>query len=36
MAGILVIGYAIITLLLFVWIVAIGFKSSTNSIAYPP
>ncbi len=36
MAGILVIGYAIITLLPLVWIVATGFKSSTDSIAYPP
>ncbi len=35
-AGILVIGYAIITLLPLVWIVATGFKSSTDSIAYPP
>lgn len=35
-AGILVVGYALITLLPLVWIVATGFKSSPDSIAYPP
>ena len=35
-AGILVIGYAVITLLPLIWIVATGFKSSPDAIAYPP
>lgn len=35
-AGILVISYALITLLPLVWIVATGFKSPTDSISYPP
>ncbi len=35
-AGILVIGYALITLLPLIWILATGFKSSADSIAYPP
>lgn len=35
-AGILVISYAFITLLPLVWIIATGFKSSSDSIAYPP
>ncbi len=35
-SGALVIGYAIITLLPLFWIVATGFKSSPDSIAYPP
>jgi multiple sugar transport system permease protein len=35
-ASILVISYAIITLLPLLWIVATGFKSSVDSIAYPP
>ncbi|MFK5980927.1 MAG: carbohydrate ABC transporter permease [Rhizobiaceae bacterium] len=35
-AGILVITYAIVTLLPLMWIVATGFKSSSDSIAYPP
>ena len=35
-AGILVVGYAIITLIPLVWIIATGFKSPANSIAYPP
>jgi len=35
-AGALVIGYAIITLLPLLWIIATGFKSSTDAIAYPP
>ncbi len=36
LAGILVISYAIITLLPLIWIVSTGFKSSPDSIAYPP
>ncbi len=35
-AGILVISYALITLLPLVWIIATGFKSPTDSISYPP
>lgn len=35
-AGILVIGYALITLLPLIWIVATGFKSAPDAIAYPP
>ncbi|MEQ8480545.1 MAG: carbohydrate ABC transporter permease [Hoeflea sp.] len=35
-AGILVVGYALITMLPLLWIVATGFKSSSDSIAYPP
>ena len=35
-AGTLVIAYAILTLLPLVWIVATGFKSPSDSIAYPP
>ena len=35
-AGILVISYALITMLPLLWIVATGFKSSVDSIAYPP
>jgi multiple sugar transport system permease protein len=35
-AGVLVIGYALITILPLLWIVATGFKSSPDSIAYPP
>ena len=35
-AGILVIGYAVITLLPLFWIIATGFKSAPDSIAYPP
>ncbi|WP_319532288.1 carbohydrate ABC transporter permease [uncultured Cohaesibacter sp.] len=35
-AGVLVITYALLTLLPLVWIVATGFKSSPDSIAYPP
>lgn len=35
-AGILVISYALITMLPLLWIVATGFKSSPDSIAYPP
>ena len=36
LAGICVISYAIITLLPLLWILATGFKSPTDSIAYPP
>lgn len=35
-AGTLVIGYAVITLIPLLWIIATGFKSPTDSIAYPP
>ncbi len=35
-AGILVVGYAIITLIPLIWIIATGFKSPTDSISYPP
>lgn len=35
-AGILVVTYALLTLLPLVWIIATGFKSSPDSIAYPP
>ncbi len=35
-AGILVVTYALITMLPLVWIIATGFKSSADSIAYPP
>lgn len=35
-AGILVVFYAIITLLPLMWIIATGFKSPEDSIAYPP
>lgn len=35
-AGALVILYAVITLLPLVWIVATGFKSPSDAIAYPP
>jgi multiple sugar transport system permease protein len=35
-AGTLVIAYALITMLPLVWIIATGFKSSVDSIAYPP
>lgn len=35
-AGMLVVCYALITMLPLLWIVATGFKSSTDSIAYPP
>ncbi len=36
LAGILVAAYAIITLLPLLWIIATGFKSSSDAIAYPP
>ena len=35
-AGVLVVFYALITLLPLLWIVATGFKSGPDSIAYPP
>lgn len=35
-AGVLVISYALITLLPLIWIVATGFKSPSDAIAYPP
>ena len=35
-AGILVVSYALITLLPLVWIISTGFKSSQDAIAYPP
>ena len=35
-AGILVVGYAVITLTPLLWIVATGFKSPSDAIAYPP
>lgn len=36
LAGTLVVTYALITLIPLLWIVATGFKSSTDAIAYPP
>ncbi|MEM1346089.1 MAG: carbohydrate ABC transporter permease, partial [Pseudomonadota bacterium] len=36
LAGALVIAYALITLLPLLWILATGFKSSSDAIAYPP
>jgi len=35
-AGALVVGYALITILPLLWIIATGFKSPEDSIAYPP
>jgi multiple sugar transport system permease protein len=35
-AGILVIGYALVTILPLAWIIATGFKSPSDAIAYPP
>jgi multiple sugar transport system permease protein len=35
-AGLLVIAYALITISPLLWIVATGFKSNADSIAYPP
>lgn len=35
-AGILVVAYAVITILPLVWIIATGFKSPSDAIAYPP
>ena len=36
LAGTLVIVYALVTLLPLLWIISTGFKSSADSIAYPP
>ena len=35
-AGVLVVTYALITLLPLLWILGTGFKSSSDAIAYPP
>lgn len=35
-AGLLVVGYALITIIPLLWIIATGFKSPADSIAYPP
>lgn len=35
-AGVLVVGYAVLTLLPLLWIIATGFKSPNDAIAYPP
>jgi multiple sugar transport system permease protein len=35
-AGVLVVAYAIITILPLLWIIATGFKSPSDAIAYPP
>ncbi len=35
-AGVLVVVYAVVTLMPLVWIVATGFKSPSDAIAYPP
>ncbi len=35
-AGVLVISYALITIMPLLWIIATGFKSPSDSIAYPP
>ncbi|WP_417678742.1 carbohydrate ABC transporter permease [Roseibium sp.] len=35
-AGVLVVGYALLTLLPLLWIIATGFKSPNDAIAYPP
>ncbi|MEM7743789.1 MAG: carbohydrate ABC transporter permease [Pseudomonadota bacterium] len=35
-AGVLVVVYALITLMPLLWIIATGFKSPADSIAYPP
>ncbi len=35
-AGLLVIGYAVITLMPLIWIIATGFKTPSDAIAYPP
>jgi len=35
-AGILVVGYAVITLMPLLWIFATGFKSPADAISYPP
>jgi multiple sugar transport system permease protein len=35
-AGFLVVGYALVTLMPLVWIIATGFKTPSDAIAYPP
>ncbi|WP_417811533.1 carbohydrate ABC transporter permease [Thalassospira alkalitolerans] len=35
-AGVLVVGYALITIAPLLWIIATGFKSPADSISYPP
>ncbi len=35
-AGLLVVSYALITLMPLLWVIATGFKSPADSIAYPP
>ncbi len=35
-AGVLVVSYAIVTILPLIWIIATGFKSPADAIAYPP
>ena len=35
-AGILVVLYAVITIIPLIWIVATGFKSPADAISYPP
>ena len=35
-AGALVIAYALITLMPLAWIIATGFKTPADAIAYPP
>ncbi len=35
-AGVLVVGYAILTLIPLIWIIATGFKTPADAIAYPP
>ena len=35
-AGVLVVGYALLTILPLIWIIATGFKSPSDAIAYPP
>ena len=35
-AGVLVVAYALITIMPLLWIIATGFKSPSDSIAYPP
>ena len=35
-AGVLVVSYAVITIIPLLWIIATGVKSPTDSIAYPP
>ena len=36
LAAVLVVGYALITIAPLLWIIATGFKSPADSIAYPP